>query len=541
MAERAQQRSTGWLLALASGIALGLLAVWALWPRRAPLPSPSPSSPPPPSQPSSSSSGAVDLGAGATRDAGPDGGDGGAAAPSVPPALGSAILSGVVVDEAGAPVAAARVDLVTDGPDGVPLVAVGEMAPDPRLEPSGELGILRGPIPFPPPAPLALPPELPAVRTDARGAFRVERLPAGRVIVAAAHPRAGRATSDPVELREGAVVEVRLTLRRGETLAGRVVDERDVPIAGVEILLDEKVVALTDARGQWRLDDVTRDVTLAPRKAGWAGAPRAVSLTERRDLWSIDFRLRPVEARLDGVVVDERGVGLAGARVALMGARGARTAALTDRAGAFRLDGLGGSDAHRLEISHPDFAPRVVDAVAGREELRLALDPGAGVDGTVRDGTSGRVPAGVAVVVRAGGRERALTVDRAGRFSGWGLPVGAAVVEASAPGYATVARPITLVAGTRPREITTRDLDLVMERGARLRARVIDTHGDPVAAAAVVVAGRRGRTDARGEVTIDGLPPGRGRATAEANGLRATSDELDLRSDETARVELRLE
>jgi len=533
MAERAQQRSTGWLLVLAAGIALAAVAAWAIWPRQAP---------PPVGK-------MADLGAPVEVDVAPavDGGlpvvDGGAraaVAPDEPPALGSATLNGVVVDEAGAPVAAARVDLVSDGPDGVPLTTAGATAPDPRLEASGELGILRGPIPYPPPTPLATAAELPAVRTDERGAFRVTRLPAGRVVVTAAHPRAGRATSDPLELRDGAVAEVRLTLRRGETVAGRAVDERDLPIAGVEILLDDKVVALTDGRGQYRLDDLTHDVTLTPRKAGWAGAPRAVALAERRDLWSIDFRLRQVEARLDGVVVDERGVGLPGAKVALLGPRGARTAVLTDRAGAFRLDGLGG-EGHRLEIVHPDFVPRVVDARAGRDELRVALEPGAGVDGTVRDGTTGRVPARVAIVVRAGGRERALTVDGGGRFGGWGLPAGAAVVEARAPGYATVAREVTLVAATRPRDITLRDLELVMQRGARLRARVLDTHGDPVAAATVAIAGQRGQTDARGEVTLDGLPPGRSRATAQANGLRVTSDELELRSDDTATVELRLE
>jgi protocatechuate 3,4-dioxygenase beta subunit len=530
MAERAQQRSSGRLLVLTAGVAaisLAFVALWAVWPGGAV----------PPSE-TTDLQAAIVADAAAADDGGGAVEDGGVAPTGAiaPQPLGSAVLAGVVVDEGGAPVAGARIDLVTDGPDGVPLVAGEGLPPDPRLEPSGELGILRGPIPFPPPAPLALPPELPAVRSDERGAFRVGGLPAGRVVVTAAHPRAGRATSDPIELGDGRGVEVRLVLKRGETIAGRVTDERDLPIAGVEILLDDKIVALTDARGQYRLDDVTHDVTLAPRKAGWAGEPRTVALAERRDLWSIDFRLRAVEARLDGVVLDERGVGLPGARVALVEKRGPRVVATTDRGGVFRVEGLGG-ERHRLEITHPDFAPRVVEAAAGREEVRITLEPGGGVDGVVRDATSGRPPARISVVVRAGGREQALAVDRAGRFSGWGVPAGTVTLEARAPGYATVAKELTVAAATRPREITLRDVELVIERAARVRARVVDGRGDPVAGAVVVIGARRATTDARGEAVVDGVAPGRVRAVV--GGVQ--SEEIDLRPDETANVEIRTE
>ncbi|HZS39919.1 MAG TPA: carboxypeptidase-like regulatory domain-containing protein [Polyangia bacterium] len=476
-----------------------------------------------------------------------------AAQPSPPPLdvrlERGARLDGRVVDEQGRPVAGAQVEVAGEGEGGAPIALTAAASTDwprrapeaARVEPSGELGILRGPIPFPPPAPLtgAAPPR--AFLSDGRGAFHVPGVPAGRVVVAASHPDFARGSSAQVAVAAGALATVEVVLRRGRTVRGRVTDERGAPLGGAEILVDGRALTASDARGEFQLPHVVGAFTAGARLQGWVPQSRALGADDT----DVELRLARAEGRLAGVIVDERGAPVAGAKLEISSGAPPPRALTADRAGSFRAEGLGPGP-YRVRVEHPDYAPLSDQVAAPADDVRLQLDPGAGVSGELRDARSGGVPAGARLELSTGGVARPLALSR-GRFEATGLPAGRATLSAGAPGYVPWSRELELVSGERPRELTLRDLTVELERGGAIAGTVVDDDGQPAAGAQLSVvlpgagsgAGARGRSDARGEFRLDGLPSGRLRVRAEFGGRRA-EELVEVRADDESRVELRL-
>ena len=124
-----------------------------------------------------------------------------------------ATVVGQVVDEAGNPVRGAMLEVSGEGQGGAPIAVSAELAGAPssaRVETSGELGVMRGPIPFPPAMPLAFAPAQASAGaaeksfvTDAHGAFALAGLPPGKLVVAASHPDFARGACDPIEVAAG--------------------------------------------------------------------------------------------------------------------------------------------------------------------------------------------------------------------------------------------------------------------------------------------------------------------------------------------------
>jgi protocatechuate 3,4-dioxygenase beta subunit len=454
-----------------------------------------------------------------------------------------AIVEGRVVDERAQPVAGAEVAVSGESPDGTPIAmtassASGATATGARVEPAGELGILRGPVPYPPPTPAMTAGEAaPAprqFRTDDKGSFRVTGLPAGRLVVVATHPDFARGASEPMHVVAGAELRVTVVLSRGVELRGRVVDDRGDPIGGAELTGEGAALAVSDARGEWDIAHVARALTLTVRATGFLPATRAVSPSEHGP---IDVTLRRAEGRLAGDVVDDRGAPVSAARVEIAAPPMPVRWVTTDRAGHFGADGLGPGP-YRVVVAHADFAPATFDAVTPTSEARFALAPGGGIDGDVRDARLGGVPPGVRLELVAAGKTQLLPLQ-AGRFSATALPAGRVTLTAAAPGYVTLTRDVEVPAGDRLHDVTVRDVRLELERGGSVVGRLRDDHGDPVADALVTVAGQRAHTDREGNFRLDGVPPGRARVTAEKSGITAT-DEIDIRAADESRVELRL-
>lgn len=469
--------------------------------------------------------------------------------PATPPPIElrldpGATVEGRVVDERAQPVAGADVAVSGEAPDGTPIAmtassgAATTTATGARVEPAGELGILRGPVPYPPPTPVAGGGEaLPApkqFRTDDKGGFRITGLPAGRLVVVATHPEFARGASEPMQVTAGADVRVTVVLSRGVELRGRVVDERGDPVGGAELAGEGAALATTDARGEFELAHVARAMTLTIRAPGYLPATRAISPSERGP---IDVTLKRAEGRLAGDVVDDRGAPVSAARVEIAAPPMPVRWVTTDRAGRFSADALGPGP-YRVVVTHADFAPATFDAVAPTSDARLALAPGGGVDGDVRDARLGGVPPGVRLELVAGGKTQLVPLQ-GGRFSVTALPVGRATLTAAAPGYVTVSRDVDVVAGDRMHDITVRDVRIELARGGVVIGRVRDDHGDPVGDASVGVAGLRARTDRDGNFRIDGVAPGTTRVTVEKAGTSA-GDDVEVRAGEESRVELRL-
>ena len=455
-----------------------------------------------------------------------------------------ATVEGRVVDERAQPVAGAEVAVSGETPDGTPIAmtassgAATTTATGARVEPAGELGILRGPVPYPPPTPLAGGGEaLPApkqFRTDDKGGFRITGLPAGRLVVVATHPDFARGASEPMHVGAGADVRVTVVLSRGVELRGRVVDERGDAIGGAELTGEGAALATSDARGEWDIAHVARALTLTVRAPGYLPATRAVSPS---DHGPIDVTLKRAEGRLAGDVVDDRGAPVSAARVEITAPPMPVRWVTTDRGGRFSADGLGPGP-YRVVVSHADFAPATFEGVAPTSDARLALSPGGGVDGDVRDARLGGVPAGVRLEVIAGGKTQLVPLQ-GGRFSVTALPAGRVTLTAAAPGYVTVTRDVDIGAGDRLHDVTVRDVRIELERGGIVVGRARDDRGDAVADAIVAAGGLRARTDRDGNFRVDGVPPGRARVTAEKAGASA-ADDVEVRGGEESRVELRL-
>ncbi len=110
------------------------------------------------------------------------------------------------------------------------------------------------------------------MRTDVKpatfqgGAFRLEHLVPGTYVLTASTAGRPPARSDPIDVRSGALTDgVRILLTSGGVLVGRVVDERNAPLTGVDLRFDlvsavagSDASAKTDDSGRYRLEGTPR-------------------------------------------------------------------------------------------------------------------------------------------------------------------------------------------------------------------------------------------------------------------------------------------
>ncbi len=485
-------RKPGAVATLVAVAAFVLAAIW--WRTRPPLLPPMERLPP----------AAVDAGALAARDAGASG-DAGPASDGGAAPLGRGEVTGSVLDEGGRPVVGATLRAVGVDASGAP---VPVPAPEPgdsfsRLEAIGELGILHGPIPFPPllAAPPALAPS--PIASDAAGRFRIAGLPAGRFAVTAVHPDFLDGRSEDVVLSDGGRADVRVVLRRGAVIGGRVVDERGVPIAGAEVWRDGALLATTDGRGAFQLARLEGPTEIEARAAGRLPARRTVDPLVDRE---IELALAPAAGLLRGVVLDDRGFPVGGAAVTVE-AEGFRKQGTSGARGDFAIDSVPPGRL-RVAVAHVDHPIARVEGAAG-EELRVVLGAGGGVEGEARDVRSGVVPRGLRVTVESGGTSREAPVDQRGRFRALGCTPGAATVRAAAPGYLPASLAVEIPAGESARDVTARDVRVDLILGGTIAGEVRDDRGALAGNVEVEGGGAKTRTDAAGRFRLGPIEPGR--------------------------------
>ncbi|WP_045119084.1 carboxypeptidase-like regulatory domain-containing protein [Haliangium ochraceum] len=330
------------------------------------------------------------------------------------------VLAGQVVDGAGTPVAGATVrargrdsagqnTLVSAQGD---LDRVRRLRGDPPLSEvpagtrflaRGELGVLLGPIPFPPPpgaatvrvaepalgpgddtatsgeddaapvsaeaaiAALADGEDLGVYVTDTQGQFRITGVPPGSFRVIASHPDYAEGSSDALPVALGQRRDdVRVVLRAGVVLVGTVENNRGERIIGAALAAEPagasaegaggagvggaRVLAVTGTDGRYRLGPVTGRVRVSVSAAGHGDAERVLSVAEAEaeaaaagrapDERVEDFVLTVADAELAGRVRDSSGFAVRGARVRITGAAGA-TPALSAEGRAATTDDAG--------------------------------------------------------------------------------------------------------------------------------------------------------------------------------------------------------
>jgi len=157
--------------------------------------------------------------------------------------------------------------------------------------------------------------------------------------------------------------------------------------------------------------------------------------------------------------------------------------------GSFRLEGIPVGE-FSLVANHEEWAPsRPVNLMQSQARIVLELRPGSGAFGIVRDSDGvpieGATVAALNPFTRLGGdgtRLGSTVTDRQGRYELSGLPPEQLVIRAEAEGFTRVRRDLRVEEGEQ------KALDLVMDRGASIRGRVVDLAGAPIEGAAVVFA-----------------------------------------------------
>ncbi len=413
-------------------------------------------------------------------------------------------------------------------------VAVAAQAPAPRRAPSDSANVVvitgrvvadtsGDPIRNARVALSPEPPQSPVVLTDSDGAFRLTA-PAGpyRLVVR----KTGFAQSDVPATAPGGAVEVRL--KRGAAIAGRIVDERGEPVAGVKIsaLKAESgqrstagSTAETDDRGEYRLGGLPDGAfVVGVTTPGAVGVRPTARIPEARTTYY------PGAAAIED-------------------AQAVRVQPGDERAGAdivVPADRLAGTPAslfdNRFLPRPPPVAVQLgvvtpIDRPAGSVRGRVAAFDGAPIS-----------LAHVYLFTGDNADSRMATTDEEGRFEVESIVAGPLLVSVVRPGYAQIESGRTLNVFQMGRAVTSpspsdvlfgrridlaanesKSVSLEMARWGTLSGTITDEHGDPmqgVEVEALQAQYERGRrqllrdgasrvTDDRGRYRLTGLAPGR--------------------------------
>jgi protocatechuate 3,4-dioxygenase beta subunit len=433
-------------------------------------------------------------------------------------------VRGVVVDEAGATVAGARVRVDGDVERTVDEAAARAAVFLAVRRGSGSLGVTEGPVP-PIPADLAAfgdaladglaasdagGRDALAIHSDADGAFELAGLGPGELRLQATDGRYAASPVVRVDIASaGAIYDVRLVLGRGQPVTGVVRDANGRPIAGASVQLDDGTLAITDARGTF--DVGHRRGLLAVVVSAPGFAPARVEVRVRDRAVDLALELDVADAAIEGVVRDANGRPIAGATVMVRWDDGlAASIELTsDKRGVFEATSLP-AGAVTLVVEGPGYGTVELrgEARARVSPLELALTPTVEVAVVVRDADSGRPVAeanvqlgGRTATTDAAGEARVVELD--GGRGRWPLRVAAA-------GYVAAELDASAEAAQRDGAIT-----VALQRGGAIEGVVQDDLGEAVRGAAISVRTpgatevlARASTSGSGSFRIEGLPEG---------------------------------
>jgi hypothetical protein len=482
------------------------------------------------------------------------------------------VLRGQVTDARGFPVDGASVEVVGTDVNGDPIDETPERnafralhfswaLPGPReLLRVGELGVMPGPIPSIPragafavglsrrsdPASGAMPappPPEPWVTRD-NGTFKAWPVPPGRVRAIVRHPAYLAGVSDLVTLAPAGEATVQVVLRAGGTLEGRVLDDRQMPVASVRVDMSE--VKGVQERTTTTADDGTFGFAAVPREMVISVSRRdaiddiavrtnvVVKEGERKE---IEITLPPMRDPVKVHVADERGDPVDAAEVRLLSLASdapLKRTLFTDRSGDVVFKDAAGLPI-RVEVSRGGRAAVSQEHEAAPSEIRIELRAGLIVTGLLTSRRGHDLVEGAEVALYTAVGPLHAKSGRDGTFRLKDAASGAARIVVTHPGHVAADRRVQIEpSGHEDRPIALDPIDLA--EGGSIEGEVVDAHGDPVAGARVakdaapafVPTGRvpatMAVTDRRGAFTLGDLPEGEttldARAPDGAHGRR---------------------
>ena len=393
------------------------------------------------------------------------------------------------------------------------------------------------------------------------------------------HSVAAPEPGEPVE-------ELVITLARGRTGFGRVVNESEIPIAGAEVQLlpsltgpaaeqsfevKENFGATSDGEGLFTIHDLPLGTYYLAAKG--RGFPEllipGIEIVDGEAAFDLGTLVLVPGVLLSGTVSDEAGHPVAGAELSLRKADGEQIvvqratspwfASTSSRQnGSFHLEGLPGASRLTLLVTADGFLPRLVAVTTGDDDQRLDLElaMGARVSGRVLD-DRGRPAAAATVELRPvpGVRNRStassrqVETDAEGRFAATEIQPDTYDIRAFAGRMR--AEPVRRIVG----EEGVQGLDLQLRQGASIEVTVADATGAPVhrvmlsAESATADGGSAFRefrrafafTDAAGAAVLQPLASGSYEVTARRPGFQPVRTTVAIDGPRQHELELQLE
>ena len=493
------------------------------------------------------------------------------------PLLRGGTLNGDVVDARGFPIEGASIDVVGSDTFGLPVSdspltaafrtthfdwALSGPAP---LVPAGELGVVPGPVPPIPPPGARLTPgadpwtlaELPAPLVQAwvsnrNGSFTARPVTPGRVRAVARHPDYVEGSSASVTLGPGGEEHVKIVLHAGGTLTGRVRDDRSFPVEGASIEVASTHTSLTRTAqtapdGTFELAGLPAEVLLFVRRPG---GDRRIAL--RRELTipesertNIELTLPAVRERVAFKVVGNGDEPIELASVSVLSVDPdvvLHETLFTDSDGGAEIADARGLRL-RVVVESPGYPRKTISVEQAGDVIRIALEQGVLVEGSVTAVRGRQAVAGALVTLVSDGTRRTSRTDTEGRYRFSDIAAGSVHVSVSHADFAAESFDATVVRGSRAdRPFELKTVDLAEPGGAE--GDVFDADGKPVAGVRVSVGPAPAylptgalppgmtQTDGRGHFTLERIAEGkqtleavsatsgRGRATVDVRAGR---------------------
>jgi hypothetical protein len=423
------------------------------------------------------------------------------------------VVVGRVVDGRGRPVDGATIEIVGTSASGSPIdddprkqsfrrAEFDSTLAGPRpLIPSGELGVVPGPVPpiphaFEVPIAASAGTNAPSVEepwvTKEDGTFRAAPASPGRIRVVVRHPEYIDAMSDAVSLAPGGEVHVNVTLHTGGTLEGRVVDAAGRAVGGARVT----IAALHGPmeRGTRSASDGTFAFAAVPDSVLVTASADEDELSPRVARATLDVpeggkasvTLKLPEARpaLEIHVKDDRGYPVDAAQISVGSVDPAvpfRTTAFTDAHGDALVPGARGISL-RLEVTAPGHAGAAASVASSATSADVTLGQAEALTGTVRRARTGQPLAQAEVTLYTDLGARRTETDHDGAFKLADVAPGPARLRVRAPGSVTHVRELSIddVSG-HVTDVGHIELD---EEGI-IEGTVVDGRGEPVAGARV--------------------------------------------------------
>ncbi|HEY1533843.1 MAG TPA: carboxypeptidase regulatory-like domain-containing protein [Polyangiaceae bacterium] len=434
------------------------------------------------------------------------------------PLTRGATIRGDVSDARGFPVDGATIEVVGSDPSGLPIAETPALVgfrqnhfawslPGPvPLIPAGELGVMPGPVP-PIPKPGAAPEmsvnsadfqeplaDLAPWLTNRGGQFTARPITPGRVRVIVRHPDYVEGTSELTTVAAGGEAQVKIVLLKGGSLEGRVADERDQPLAGVEVELSSPNATRTESAttasdGSFAFAAVPSDITLSLSRAE---DPARVVLRKSlhvaegaKETLSLVLPTARDPVRIVVLDEDERPIELVEiAATSLEPTRPMRLTRFSDSQGSVTLDDALGENL-RIVAEAPGYARVAQTVAAAPKELKLILKRGVIVEGRVTAVRGRRVVVGAVVTLQQDGVRKVATTDADGAFRLRDVAPGEIRVRVEHPDFADEeAVQHVDSTGRADRAFSLPEIDL--SEAGEVEGDLVDDRGERVAGARVM-------------------------------------------------------